>query len=241
MRLRLVVLLACVIGMLTVAGPLQAVIGGQPDPDRDYVAFIRYKESPTAPSLVCSAVAVDRYHLVTAAHCAPDGATVKVLFDDVVLAGSGAFDGKKALSGTFHAIPGSCFGCPPEGQPDLAVIALDKRASIKTFATLSTTAPSRKTVFTLSGYGVDDAKTLTGAGTRRSGDVELIPSNNSDSYLKVSSSQVGACYGDSGGYVGVGDVLYAVVSSGTPMCGGTGDVYKVYSAEARAFLSQFGL
>jgi secreted trypsin-like serine protease len=226
------------------------VIGGQPDSaDHPYVAFMRYKPSPTSGSIVCSAVAVDATHLVTAAHCAPNGGQVKVLFDPVVQPGTpSAFDGPNAIGGTFYAIPGSCFGCAPEGQPDLAVVVLERAAPITEFATLARSAPAAKADVTVVGYGAADIKggshqQAAGVGVRRSVDTRLIPFNGSasDRFLKVSSSQGGACVADSGGFVGIGDTLYAVVSSGSQMCGGNGLAYKVFTAEARAFLAGFGL
>ena len=252
MRLRLTVLLACVAGMLFTAGPAQTIVGGQEDGTaHPYVGFVRYQyPDPTSPtgisSSVCSAVAIDSTHLVSAAHCARDGAEVKVVFESVVPraeypGGPTLFDGPTASTGEFNAIPGSCFNCAAKGQGDLAVIVLAEPVTLSRYATLTQTAPAKKAGVTVVGYGVADAKTMSGAGVRRYVDTTLIPTSSSDTYLRVSSAKGGACYGDSGGFVGAGDTIYAVVSTGSQMCGGNGEAYGVFSAEARAFLSSFGL
>lgn len=57
--------------------------------------------------------------------------------------------------------------------------------------------------------------------------------------VRISTQNGGACFGDSGGPMLVGNVVVGVTSGGDSACAGMADAYRVDTADARAFLAQY--
>jgi secreted trypsin-like serine protease len=109
--------------------------------------------------------------------------------------------------------------------------------------------PSRSTLFTSVGYGLQQANAAFSTGIRvrmyaephldqintaNTGDQSLLLSANSDTG--------GTCFGDSGGpnYLGTSNVVAAVTSYAmNGSCGGTAGVFRVDRPEVLAFVRSF--
>jgi hypothetical protein len=252
MRLRLIVLLACLAGMLLAAGPAQAVIGGQTDTAHPYVGLV------ASGSQLCTGTLVGPRHVVTAAHCiaADDGARVRF--------GLRVSPATPFVAGTAHVHPGFCPGCSDVlggfATHDLAVIVLDEPVVMPQYGALPRPGAADSLFpsgdVTLVGYGVSAFVKLKGEKGRQpvstferlTADARVKKMQEkavADTHLRLVSKKDGAaCFGDSGGpnFVPGTNVVVAINSFGSDdFCKRDAYSYRLDSAAARAFLARFGL
>jgi hypothetical protein len=251
MRIRSLLLLGALVGLLAAASPAQAITGGTPDgTQHPYVALAHNGE------FVCSAVAISPTLLLTAAHCFDFPVdTVAVTFSPSVFSPGTTF----AL-GTWYADPMFCLACAPGlvgfDTHDIAVIELFAPMALPRYATLPSAGlvdrlPNKAQV-TLVGYGVSGFVTGGGrpqpifTGERLTAPSTLIPSNHSiaDEFIKISANQSkgkgGVCDGDSGSPVLLGDTVLALNSFVTNgRCSGVTYAYRVDTPAALGFVADF--
>jgi len=94
----------------------------------------------------------------------------------------------------------------------------------------------RSEPFTNVGYGYAD-RTFSFDGYRRSATSAFTTLKATE--LQLSDKPGGVCFGDSGGPRLLGSVEVAVTSNGNANCTGQSTSYRLDTASARAFLSQF--
>jgi hypothetical protein len=211
-------------------------------------ALVGHFDSGTYP--YCSGALISPTVFVTAAHCDLGTSRVLVTFDTKFSASS------KLLAGTYYADPE--YNQSQSDPHDLAVVVLDKPVKGVTPArlpaagalgSLSVGAP-----FTPVGYGGQEPVVTPGSGPviayldTREYAVSTLNAVN-PAWLRLSQNvhtgDGGTCYGDSGGpnFVGASrtetNVLGATTITGDSQCMATNVVYRLDTASARAFLSQF--
>ena len=195
--------------------------------------------------LYCSGTLISPTVFLTAAHCADDGARVRVTFDTNYVAGDAV------VSGTFHADP--LYSQVESNPHDIAVVTLDKAVKGIQPAPLaaagSLSALSASQTFTPVGYGAYAVVNGPGGKAYLYDDVRMVAvgtlNSTNASWLRISMNAAkgdgGTCYGDSGGpnFLGSGPILAAITISGDAVCRATNVTYRVDTPPARAFLSQF--
>jgi secreted trypsin-like serine protease len=210
---------------------------------------------------VCSGTLISPTIFLTAAHCT--SFTEQLLGSRRVLV---TFDPVFSPSGTFHA--GTTFTHPdfgfsgPGGRSDphdIAVVELDSPVSITPaqlpraglLDELQATRTLRSQTFTAVGYGAVRE-------TRRKSFENILPNDErrfglqsalslQKAWLTLSMNQAtgnaGTCYGDSGGPHFLGGVESSLIVSltvtGDAPCKATDVTYRLDTASARAFLSDF--
>lgn len=218
--------LAVVVGLImAVALPALAITDGTVDEDEDFpfVALVA-QPAPGGGFFICSAGAIDEWHLVTAAHCFQDATPPELGGpSNVSVAGILVFYGHDltgpVTTGTWYPdewCPYCGPGLPGVDNKDIAVVKLDAAVPLPEYVQLPSEGFSdtlkNKTRVMQAGYGVYDF--IPGGGplsenaqfepTRRYAPADLIASNHkhADEYLKVSSNAAkgkgGTCFGDSG-------------------------------------------
>lgn len=218
--------LAIALGVvLSVAMPAVAITDGTVDVDEDFpFVAMAAQPAPGGGFFICSAGAIDAWHLVTAAHCFQDatppsdgGPPNTPVAGILVFYGHDL--GGALVTGTWYPdewCPYCGPGLPGFDSNDLAVIKLDSPVPLPEYVSLPSVGFSEtlrnKTRVMQAGYGVFDF--VPGGGpladnaqfdaTRRYAPADLIASNHkhADEYLKVSSNpsqgKGGTCFGDSG-------------------------------------------
>ena len=222
------IVFALVLGMLmALALPATAITDGTVDSEDDYPFVAIALQFVADGAFICSAEAIDSYHLVTAAHCFQDfvppaaGGPANVPVPGIqVRYGIDAFAPDAVVTGTWYP-DAWCPACGPGlkgfDSKDIAIIKLDTPVVLSEYVHLAPEGFSdtlrNKTDVMQVGYGVNDfipgngplAANAAFDGLRRFAPAELIASNHphADEYLKVSSNpskgKGGACFGDSGG------------------------------------------
>jgi hypothetical protein len=149
-------------------------------------------------------------------------------------------DGSSAVVwGTGHADP--LYGSSKDDTHDVGVVVLDSPVTDVTPLALPPAgmldAPDvRSGTVTNVGYGYAD-RTFTFDGYRRVSTSNV--TNVKPTSLTTSEKPGGVCFGDSGGPRLIGSTVVAETSSGNNNCTGQSTSYRLDSASARAFLSQF--
>jgi hypothetical protein len=185
-----VAVLAC--ALATSAFALQ---GGAPDASHSYVGMM-----VTPDGELCSGVLVSPTVFVTAAHCvATNGELVQLAFDEYPTGPSAvgfAYRDPAWVERTSGGLAGSDLN-------DVAVVQIVAGHVPTSYAQLPAvgyddTLPNNQRVDNL-GYGVQDAKSLSGAGFRQIVSEKIIPGGGSTgaNFLKISGGNT--CFGDSGG------------------------------------------
>lgn len=212
---------------MILALPALAITDGTVDEGDDYPFVAIAIQFTDDGAYFCSAEAIDKDHLITAAHCfqdfvlPEDGGPLNVPVKGIeVRFGVDAFAPTDVVYGTWYPdewCPACGKGLPGFDSKDVAVIKLDRSKVLDEYVTLADEGFSEtlrnKTRVMQVGYGVNDfipgGGPLAGNayfdGLRRFAPADLIASNHkhADEYLKLSSNaskdKGGTCFGDSGG------------------------------------------
>jgi V8-like Glu-specific endopeptidase len=232
---------------LVAAAPAAAITNGTPDGSRH--PNVGGLVSPTQFSdgtwLYCSGTLISPTVFLTAAHCGEDGERVGVTFDTAYQAGD------KVYAGTFHADP--LYGSAQSDPHDIAVVVFDKPikgitpARLPAAGSLSNLSGSQE--FTSVGYGAYEVTNQPGGHQYLYDDVRMVATGTlnaiNPSWLRISmnpsTGNGGTCYGDSGGpnFLGTTNIVAAITITGDAVCRSTNVDYRLDTASARAFLSQY--
>lgn len=212
MKLRLGVLAsALAVAAAVTAVSALALVGGSPDNNRHpYVGMVVNfpTGNPADGFELCTGSLVSPTVFVTAAHCFPTGGGGLTLVDldenafaDLHQPGFGS-----AIPGTVTIHPGYTVGGQGLARSDLndvAVVQLWGPMQVSRYAQLPSVGyddrlPNNQRVDTV-GYGVQDAKTSAGFGSRMLGSQKIVPGAGvgKADFLKLSGGTI--CNGDSGG------------------------------------------
>jgi hypothetical protein len=238
--------------MLVLAGSAGAVVYGEPDGNRhpNVGALLAPQAYSDGTWASCSGTLISPTVFLTAAHCDWDLPRLAVTFDSVYDADTG-----QEYWGTWHADPR--YSGAQSDPHDIAVVVFDKPVKGITPARLPTAGslanlPSNQG-FTSVGYGAQSV-TIDHGPTFHYTDVRFVGTSNTlfatnNAWLRISMNPVlgdgGPCYGDSGGpnFLGAGatetNIVAATTITGDFMCRATNVVYRLDTASARGFLSQF--
>ena len=233
--------------LLFVAAPAGAITNGTADGSAHpnvggLVADTMYSDGTW---IYCSGTLISPTIFLTAAHCAEDGARVRVTFDTAYV------DGDKVYTGTFEADP--AYNQSQSDTHDIAVVVLDKAVKGITPATLpeadslSTLSGSQK--FTPVGYGAYEVKKGPGGHAYLYNDVRMKTTGTLNSInptwlrisMNASKGDGGTCYGDSGGpnFLGTTNVIASITITGDAVCRATNVTYRLDTESARTFLAQY--
>jgi len=247
-------IITALVAMLTLvlAGSAGAVVYGEPDGNRhpNVGALLAPQAYSDGTWASCSGTLISPTVFLTAAHCDWDLPRLAVTFDSIYDADTG-----QEYWGTLHADPR--YSGAQSDPHDIAVVVFDKPVKGITPARLPTAGslanlPSNQG-FTSVGYGAQSV-TIDHGPTFHYADVRFVGTSNTlfatnNAWLRISMNPVlgdaGTCYGDSGGpnFLGAGatetDIVAATTITGDFMCRATNVVYRLDTASARGFLSQF--
>ena len=195
--------------------------------------------------IYCSGTLISPTVFLTAAHCAENGDRVRVTFDTAYQ------DGDKVYTGTFYSDP--LYNQKQSDPHDIAVVVLDKAVKGITPAQLpaanSLSKLSGSQQFTSVGYGAYLVTNQQGGHQYLYNDVRGVATgtlnSTNASWLRISmnpsTGNGGTCYGDSGGpnFLGTTNIIAAITITGDAVCRSTNVVYRLDTASARNFLSQY--
>ena len=195
--------------------------------------------------IYCSGTLISPTVFLTAAHCAEDGERVGVTFDTAYEAGD------KVYYGTFEADP--LYSQVQSDPHDIAVVVFDKPirgitpAKLPTANSLSSLSGTQ--TFTSVGYGAYKVTNQPGGHQYLYNDVRMTATGTLNStnanWLRISmnpsTGNGGTCYGDSGGpnFLGGTQIIAAITITGDSVCRSTNVDYRLDTASARQFLSQY--
>jgi hypothetical protein len=245
--MRYLITAAALISALVFAAPATAITNGTPDGSAH--PNVGGLVSPTQYSdgtwIYCSGTLISPTVFLTAAHCGEEGERVGVTFDSAYQAGD------KVYYGTFHSDP--LYSGRQSDPHDIAVVVFDKPitgitpATLPAAGSLSDLPPTQ--TFTSVGYGAYEVTNEPAGHQYLYDDVRMVatgPLNSINrSWLRISmnpsTGNGGTCYGDSGGpnFLGATDIVAAITITGDAVCRSTNVDYRLDTASARAFLSQY--
>jgi hypothetical protein len=247
---------------LVLAAPAGAITFGQLDGNRHPnvgALFADYDPEVPGQDLLCSGTLISPTVFLTASHCTVFLPEVGVEPDEVfVTFDPMASDEDGAALPSAELLPGTAVTHPDYAghmkDPDIAVVILDQPYTAAEPAELPTlnflnTINLRNQRFTAVGYGTvreDKRKgpnAFTFDGTRRFATQSFLSINRSWLTLNMnpSTGSGGTCFGDSGGphFLGNTDLIVSITVTGDAVCRATDKTFRVDTARARAFLSQF--
>ena len=235
------------VAVLVCAGAASAITNGQPDGDRhpNVGGLVNDTQYSDGTWLYCSGTLISPTVFLTAAHCADDGARVRITFDPAYE------DGDRTYAGTFHADP--AYPGTSADSHDIAVVVLDnsikgiKPAALPGADSLSALPGNQK--FTSVGYGAYEVTNDPGGHRYLYDDVRQYATGTLNAtnkpWLRISmnasTGNGGTCYGDSGGpnFLGSTNVIAAITITGDAVCRSTNVVYRLDIESARAFLDDY--
>lgn len=236
-----------VTAILLCAGTAPAITNGQPDANRhpNVGGLVNDTQYSDGTWLYCSGTLISPTVFLTAAHCADDGARVRITFDPAYE------DGDKTYAGTFHADP--AYPGTSADSHDIAVVVLDNQIKGIKPAALpgsdSLSALSRDQKFTSVGYGAYEVTNGPGGHRYLYDDVRQFATGTlnatNKTWLRISmnpsTGNGGTCYGDSGGpnFLGNTGVIAAITITGDAVCRSTNVVYRLDTPSARTFLDDY--
>lgn len=249
---------ACLFG----GAAVWAITFGEPDNGRHPFVGSLVAEFRGETIQWCSGTLVSPTIFVTAAHCLfgteQEGIPIWVTFDEIIDADS---DGLIDAGVTLHtgtAVVHPLFPGAPNDPHDVAVFVLDEPVNMLVYGDLPTlglldSIDKRSTLFTTVGYGtVRDDKRFGfrsfELGTRRLVAVQEALSLNKawlELSMNPSTGNGGTCYGDSGGphFLGAGSsettTIVSITVTGDRFCRATDKTYRLDTASALSFLSEF--
>jgi secreted trypsin-like serine protease len=238
---------ATALAALAIAAPAGAITNGVPDGEGHpnvggLVAPTQYSDGTW---LYCSGTLISPTVFLTAAHCGEQGEAVRVTFDTAYV------DGDKVYAGTFQADP--AYNQSQSDPHDIAVVVLDKAVKGLTPARLpragSLSGLPGNQQFTSVGYGAYEVTNGPGGHQYLYNDIRMVATGTLNSinpaWLRISmnpsTGNGGTCYGDSGGpnFLGNTDVVAATTITGDAVCRSTNVDYRLDTASARTFLSNY--
>lgn len=252
-RTRSIILAFATLLALT-AMPAAAITWGQPDGTRHPATGALVEPYGGVLGASCSGALIAPTVFLTAAHCAADGASVRVSFDTRI-------DNRaKTYDGVFHAHPG--YDQAQSDSADIAVVVLAKPVKGITpvalptaglLDALATKGRLASQTFTAVGYGAQETTPAPGGHTLSYLDIREYAVGTFNAlnpgYLRISQNPAtgngGTCYGDSGGpnFLGSGTsettTLVAVTVTGDAFCKATNVTYRTDTASARGFLANY--
>ena len=235
------------VAVLVCAGAASAITNGQPDNNRhpNVGGLVNETQYSDGTWLYCSGTLISPTVFLTAAHCADDGASVRITFDPAYE------DGDKTYAGTFHADP--AYPGTSADSHDIAVVVLDdqikgiKPAALPRADSLSALSGDQQ--FTSVGYGAYEVTNGPGGHRYLYDDVRQYATGTlnatNKTWLRISmnasTGNGGTCYGDSGGpnFLGDSGVIAATTITGDAVCRSTNVSYRLDTESARAFLDDF--
>lgn len=250
-KFALIFLIAIV--MLAVVAAVGAVTWGTPDGEaHPYVGLIIFDDAD-GPAWRCTGTLISPTVVLTAGHCAEGAVAARVWFDtNIDINTEYPFSGRTSTEGT--PIHHPQYGGFPQTY-DVGVVILDRRVRMSTYGQLPDegfleTITSQNNNFDVVGYGLQGYinPVYSADRVRYAGDVRLLELNstfNSGHSAKFSNNpghnSGGSCFGDSGGPVFYGDsnIIVAVVSWGISPCIGVDYQFRMDTAIALDFMSQF--
>jgi len=245
---------AAIFATLAFVGAALAITNGGPDGNGhpEVGALLAQQAFSDGTWEECTGTLIAPRVFLTAAHCDLGVNRVEVTF-------ASTFDRATSTTywGTWHADP--AFNQSQSDPHDIAVVMLDKAVRGITPAQLpaanSLAGVTGDQQFTSVGYGAQAVTNGPGGKTFHYSDVRFVavgtlnslPGN--DSWLRISQNAStgngGTCYGDSGGpnFLGAGAgetrIVAATTITGDTPCRSTNVDYRLDTASARAFLSQY--
>jgi hypothetical protein len=211
---------------------------------------------------ICSGTLVSPTVFVTAGHCLfgaeEAGIPISVTFDEIIDADGDALIDAVVTLHTGTAFVNPLFPGTANDAHDVAVFVLDEAVNMPVFGELPTlglldSIDKQSTLFTTVGYGTVRDNKRRGfqsleLGTRRMVAVQEALSLNKawlTLSMNPSTGNGGTCYGDSGGphFLGAGSsettTIVSVTVTGDRWCRATDKTYRLDTASALSFLSEF--
>jgi hypothetical protein len=250
---------AATIMLLVIAVPLaQAITFGQPDGvEHPNVGAMIVLEPDGNLYLYCSGTLIAPKVFLTASHCTAAAAAYGAAPHDVFVTFDPVWDPKSTLyRGTYDINPN--YGHDAHDSGDVAVIVLDKAIKRITPAELPPAGlltrlekahELKDQQFVTVGYGSmrDDKTTgphaIDGGGERYYAEqtFEALKPSWLQLSMNPSTGSGGTCYGDSGGphFLDNTNMVVSLTVTGDAWCRATDVTYRLDTAAARAYLSDF--
>jgi secreted trypsin-like serine protease len=243
---------------VSIVAPAYAITYGEPDAGRHPYVGALVAEFDGQKDWICSGTLISPTVFLTAAHCTAYLQSVGIPDDQVFVTFDEVFDPATSIfyQGTMYTNPE--YPGPASDSQDIAVVVFQEPVPGITPAQLPTASlldelqaknGMHGQLFTAVGYGIAERTNGGGqpsfgpGGARKVGALTFNALNKT--WLRLSQNPAtgndGACYGDSGGpnFLGTSNVIAAITITGDAVCRATNVAYRLDSASARAFLSQF--
>jgi secreted trypsin-like serine protease len=235
---KVLVLLAALVAFATAALPAGAVLYGTPDNNaHPYVGMLRFYDAQGNYLWRCTGTLLDGNTVLTAGHCVFGATTAR--FYPVEMPPARPAADTQGIVGTPIPFPGYDDFATFPNTSDVGVVQLSSSVA-GPYATLAPLNAldglDKHQLFDIVGYGVQDVRPVQVANLQRvKGQAKLVNAKSGYSAgfnLQLSSNrgqphQGGLCFGDSGGPVLLGNVVYGVnsfVINGN--CAGAGFSYR---------------